>query len=217
VTSGDSTHTQHADRHVVEIASGRTISIRLHVSFLSSLMQRVGAQLRQLRRGAIGANTDPALKRFAASAPPIEILRWGEYAARDAAVLDEVAPSVQRRAEGWAADLAAAMEALADAYRHGTWPEEREALLDTQRWLSSNLRGIKDDIVLGMRRGLALTEDDRPVDVVLVRQTYDIAGAQSHPALVDASRFSGADLVEVLFHEIGHELLDRNGPNAHSG
>jgi hypothetical protein len=72
------------------------------------------------------------------------------------------------------------------------------------------LAGELPEDLLGTRRGLAVAEDDRPIDIVLVRQTYDIAGAHSHPALVDASRFAGADLVEVLFHEIGHELLDRS-------
>ncbi len=207
---GDNLHAHRTDRHVIECAPGRTIAVRLHVSFLSSLLQRLGAQIRQQRRGSIGAKGDPVLARFAASCPPIEILRWGEYAARDAAEIAEVAPSVQRRADVWAADLTAAMQSMADEYWRGLWPEERTALLDTQRWLIDKLPAIKDDVISGMRRGLSLVEDDRPVDVVLVRQTYDIAGAHSHPALVDTSRFLGADLVEVLFHEIGHELLDRN-------
>ena len=210
MTDGDNMHALSADRYVIECAPGRTIALRLHVSFLSSLLQRVGAQLRQQRRGASGAKSAPALARFAASCPPIEILRWGEYAARDAAELAEVAPSVQRRAEVWAADLTAAMQSMADDYWRGSWPEERTALLGTQSWLADKLPAIKDDVIKGMRRGLALAEDDRPVDVVLVQQTYDVAGAHSHPALVDTSRFVGADLVEVLFHEIGHELLDRN-------
>ena len=169
-----------------------------------------GRRIREQRRGSIGAKGDPVLARFAASCPPIEILRWGEYAARDAAEIAEVAPSVQRRADVWAADLTAAMQSMADEYWRGLWPEERTALLDTQRWLIDKLPAIKDDVISGMRRGLSLVEDDRPVDVVLVRQTYDIAGAHSHPALVDTSRLPPRDLVEVLFHEIGHELLDRN-------
>jgi hypothetical protein len=210
VKDGDNLHALRADRHIIECAPGRTIAIRLHVSFLSSLLQRLGAQLRQQRRGAFGTTGNPAVARFAASCPPIEILRWGEYAARDAAELADVAPSVQRRADVWAADLTAAMQSMANEYWRGFWPEERTALLDTQRWLIDKLPAIKDDVITGMRRGLALAEDDRPVDVVLVRQTYDIVGAHSHPALVDTSRFVGADLVEVLFHEIGHELLDRN-------
>ena len=72
------------------------------------------------------------------------------------------------------------------------------------------LRPIKDDIILGLRRGLELPPDDRPLDVVLVRNSYEIAGAHSHPVLIDTSRFSGASLIEVLFHEIGHEMLDRS-------
>src|ERR1700722_1807692 len=189
VKDGDNLHAFRTDRHVVECGPGRTIAIRLHVSFLSSLLQRLGAQIRQQRRGSIGTKGDPALARFAASCPPIEILRWAEYAARDAAELAEVAPSVQRRTEVWAADLTAAMQSMADEYSRGWWPEERTALLDTQRWLIDKLPTIKDDVISGMRRGLALAEDDRPVDVVLVRQTYDIAGAHSHPALIDTSRF----------------------------
>lgn len=199
------------ERYVVELASDRTTTLRLHVSFLTCLFQHLGVHIRKLRQGAIEPDIVNAdLVRLAAACPPIEIMRWGEYAARDAIELSEIQYSVRRRAEDWAAELASAMKHLADGYRHGAWPEERTALLENQRWLAARLPAIKDDIILGMRRGLLLTEDNRPVDVVLVRTTYDVTGAHSHPALVDTSRFAGADLIETTFHEICHELLDRS-------
>lgn len=211
MSGDDATRPVGTDRHVVEFAPGRTIALRLHVSFLTSLFQHMGTQIRKLRRGAIEADAGyAALSKFAAACPPIEILRWGEYAARDATEFACVKHSVRRRVEGWAADLASAMECLTDGYRYGAWPNDLTALLETQQWLATKLPAIKDNIILSMRRGLALADDDQPVDVVLVRQTYDFAGAHSHPALVDTSRFEGADLIETLFHEIGHELVDRS-------
>ncbi len=148
---------------------------------------------------------------------PVEILRWGEYAARDAADLAGIDHSVKLMAESWGVDLAAAMNDLADGYRHGAWPEEQTALLETQRWLATKLIPIKDDIIVGLRRSLVLAEDNCAADVVLVRHSYDLIGAHSHPALVDTSRFVGTDLVEALFHEVGHELLDRNIGQHQSG
>lgn len=198
------------DHHVVEVAPGRTMALRLHVSFTSSLFQRLGTHIRLLRRGAIMANADLApLAGFAAACPPIEILRWGEYAARDATALADVEDMVKERARAWAVSLVAAMTAMADTYRTEGWLDDRAALLETQDWLARALLPVKDDIILGMRRGLVLPEDNRSTDVVLVRQTYDQAGGHSHPALVDTSRFVGSELVEVLFHEVGHELFDR--------
>jgi len=211
VSDGDATGLCGADRHIVELASDRTIALRLHVSFLASLFQHVGALIRKLRRGAIEVDAGyVVLARFAAACPPIEILRWSEYAARDAAELSGLQDVVRCRAEGWAADFASTMECMADDYRQGAWLRDRTALLETQQWLAAKLPPIKDQIILGMRRGLALSADDRLVDVVLVRQAYDVTGAHSHPVLVDTSRFAGADLIETLFHEIGHELLDRS-------
>jgi hypothetical protein len=198
-----------ADRYIVEIAPNQTIAVRLHVSFLTSLFQRMGAQIRDVRRGAVAAKgRDPVLSRFAAVCPPIEILRWGEYAVRDAPDVHGVRHSVRQRADEWASELTAAIEHLADSYRSEAWPQDRAALMETQQWLGSELRAAKDDIILGLRRGLELAHDDRPLDVVLVRQAFDVAGAHSHPIVVDTSRFVGPALVEVLFHEIGHELLD---------
>ncbi len=58
------------DRRVVELAGGRTIALRLHVSFLTSLFQRIGKHIRDLRRGAIEADADHvALARFAGVCP----------------------------------------------------------------------------------------------------------------------------------------------------
>jgi hypothetical protein len=199
-----------ADRHVIELAAGRTIIFRLHVSFLTSLFQHVGALVRKLRMGAIEAEPGhSAVALFAAACPPIEMLRWGEYAVRDAADLAGVQRCIESKAKSWSADLVAAMDALAEGYRQGDWPDARRKLLDTQAWLAAELAATKDDMVLGMRRGLMLADDDRPVDIVLVGRSYDIAGAHSHPALVDTSRFTGADLVETVFHEVGHELIER--------
>lgn len=206
------------DRYVIELAASRTIALRLHVSFLTSLFQRAGAEIRKLRRGAIVADArDSALSRFAAACPPIEILRWGEYAARDANDLAGVEHSVRCRVERWAADLASAMDCLAHDYRDRAWPKDLTALLEVQHWLATTLPGIKDNIILGIRRGLVLAADDQPADVVLVRQTYDVAGAHSHPTLVDTSRLEGASLIETLFHEVGHELLDRSISHKESG
>jgi hypothetical protein len=102
------------------------------------------------------------------------------------------------------------MEQVANSYQYDAWPADRAALMETQQWLAAKLGPIKDDIILGLRRGLMLMPDDRPLDVVLVRQTSEMAGAHSHPVLIDTTRFTGATLIEVLFHEIGHELLDRS-------
>jgi len=199
------------DGEVVELAPGRTVALRLHVSFLTSLFQRIGAQIREIRRGSSkGGAGDPILSRFAAVCPPIEILRWGEYAVRDAAEVQEVGTLIRRRAENWASNLTSAIEHAADRYKGDAWPGDKAALMETQRWLADKLRPIKDDIILGLRRGLELLPDDRPLDVVLVRNSSEIAGAHSHPVLIDTSRFSGASLIEVLFHEIGHEMLDRS-------
>jgi hypothetical protein len=214
---GEATGLVDDDRHVVELATGRTIALRLHVSFLTSLFQHLGLLIRTQRQGATETDVDAGIVRLAAACPPIEILRWGEYAARDAAEFSDVEQLVRRRAEDWASELASAMKCFGEGYRNTSWPQEKTTLLEHQRWLTPKLSVVKDDIIFGLRRGLLLAEDNRPVDVVLVRTSYDIAGAHSHPALVDTSRFAGGDLIEVLFHEVGHELLDRSVGLSQSG
>ena len=58
--SDDATRPVGTDRHVVELSPGRTIALRLHVSFLTSLFQNIGAQMRNLRRGEIEADAGHA-------------------------------------------------------------------------------------------------------------------------------------------------------------
>ncbi len=214
--SGESEAAASEDRRIVTLAAGRSIALRLHVGFAPALLQHLGREIRRVRSGRAAAGCD-AVGEFAARCSPIEILRWGEYAARDAADFDSIPKLMTARAREWAESLVAAMAAMEGAYRGGDWPAERAALLETQDWLAATLPAVKDDILLGIRSGLMIPEDEQPVDVVLVRGAYDQAGGHSHPALVDTARFAGADLVETLFHEIGHELLDRSIGHAGAG
>jgi hypothetical protein len=198
------------DKRTVEIPRGRTVALRLHVGFLSSLLQHLGRRTQALRRGAAdGSENAAALVGFAAW-PPLDVMRWGEYAARDATDLAGVADGVKDLADRWSGDLVSALGCVAGDFRGQVWPQDRVHLVEVQDWLAARLSGAKDTIVEGLRRGLMVDEDEQPLDVVLVRQSYEPVGGHSHPALVDVSRFAGASLVEAVFHEIGHELLGRS-------
>ena len=91
-------------------------------------------QVRNHRRGENPTEAgDEFLSQFAAVDPPIEILRWGEYAARDAIDIGDITGLVMRRAEAWAVYLESAFEHMAPGYRGGAWQTDRAALVNSPK------------------------------------------------------------------------------------
>jgi hypothetical protein len=122
------------------------------------------------------------------------------------------------RADSILARVADALVSGWDAYGHEMWPAASADLAARTRWWAESVAPRSAVTIAALRRALGVGDAAPVPRVLIVPGGADRGGATYRtPAgpliVVDVGRYRGADLIEVVFHEIAH-ALDAGAPGA---
>ncbi|MGI8404986.1 MAG: hypothetical protein ACR2OE_09535 [Thermomicrobiales bacterium] len=130
---------------------------------------------------------------------------WGiwENSLTDAITLDQVNLNLIHAVTSTGEALASAIAAAETRYREEIWPQQQQVFTDALSVIEQRFTPAFPAMAADHAQLLDLTWP-RHIDAYLVAETYERAGAYSHPLTISVSHNTGITLCETLLHEATH-------------